>query len=85
MERVRLVVVLRLLACELQIQRDLIALVHHGALTPRHAADVEALQTRDRLQILFGACDELVGGGGFLGVSPEDDDVRKHDGGEVGL
>lgn len=76
-----LVVVLLLLGLELEIERDLVALIDDIAVARDHATDVEADEAGDGAQIFLRAGDERVGGIGDLGLGPEDDDVGKHAGG----
>ena len=54
-ERVHLVIVLRLLAGENQIQRNLIGLIHHRAMAAGHLADVKMQHAWDRFEILIRA------------------------------
>ena len=72
-----LVIVLGLLAGENRVQRDLIGLVHDGALAADHLADVEMREAGDGLEEFMGAGDDGIGGLGFGGVGPENDDVTE--------
>ena len=73
-----LVVVLRLLVVELEVQRDLVALLDDRPFAFHHAPDVETVYAGDGAQIFLHACDQGVGGIGDFGFRPEDDDVGKH-------
>ena len=75
MLRVGLVGVLGFLVRENQIECDLISLVHNRAVTGRHSADVEMKYTGNRLKVLIGAGDQLVGCGWYGGFSPKDNNV----------
>jgi hypothetical protein len=80
MQRMHLVIILLLLGLELEVERDLIALIDDIAVALDHAADVEALHAGNGTQIFFRAGEERIGGVGNLGLGPEDDDVGKHAG-----
>jgi hypothetical protein len=73
-----LVVVLCLLAVELQIERDLIALIDHIAMAPDHPPDMETPHARDRPQVFLRPGEQRVGGSGNLRLGPEDHDMGKH-------
>lgn len=73
-----LIIVLRLLVGEDEVQRDLIRLVHHRAVAADHFAHVEVQHAGDRREILLSAGNQLIGGLRVGGVGPENDNVRKH-------
>ena len=73
-----LIRLLRRLARENQVQRDLIALIHDGARAGCHLADVKLQHARNDLEIFVRAGDEFLGRVRLRGVSPKDDDMRKH-------
>lgn len=76
--RVNLIIVLRLLAGEGGVQRDLIGLVHNGAGAADHLADVEKCEAGDGFKKFVGAGDDGIGGLGLRGVGPENDNVGEH-------
>ena len=78
MPRVHLVVVLLLLRLEDQIQGDLITLIDDVAMAFDHSSDMKAEHARNRPKVFFRAGDQRVRGIGFVGVSPENDNVGKH-------
>jgi hypothetical protein len=73
-----LVGVLRFLVRKNQIESDLVRLVHDRAVAGGHFADVVVHYAWDGLEIFVRAGDQFIGGGGIVGVRPEDDDVREH-------
>lgn len=75
MQRVHLVIVLRLLGGEHEIECDLIGLIHHGAMAADHFADVEAQHTGDGFEILVCASDQFIRRIGLRRIRPEDDNV----------
>lgn len=70
-----LVIVLRFLVGKYQVKPDLVGLVHHGAMTGCHLADMEMERSRDGLQELVGSCDQLIHSSRILRIGPKDDDV----------
>ena len=80
MQRVHLVIVLRLFAGEHDIERDLIRLVHHWAMARYHLADMKMNDARDRRQILLRTRDEFVRGLGLGWGSPKNHDMGEHAG-----
>jgi hypothetical protein len=74
-----LIIVLRLLASENGVERDLIALVHDRAVAAHHFADVKMRDAGNGLQEFVRAGDDFLGGVRFCRVGPENDNVRKHD------
>ena len=77
-ERVHLVIVLRLLGLELDVQRDLIALIHHAPVARNHFADVKILHPGNPRKVMLRARHEFFGGGRLFRKGPKDDDVGKH-------
>src|SRR5438128_1386 len=57
-QRMDLVFILRFLIRKDQVQSDLIALLHHRAMTGRHFADVKAEHPGNGLQIHPGSCEQ---------------------------
>ena len=76
---VHLVIVLRLFVFEDEIQRDLVGLVHDGAVARDHFADVEVEAAGNGFQILVGAGNQFIGGGGIGRIGPENDNVLEHE------
>ena len=81
MQRMHLIIVLRLFARENEVERDLIRLVHDWAVAADHLADVELEHAGDGLEILVGAGDEFIRRAGLRRIRPKNDYVRKHAGG----
>jgi len=65
MQRMHLVFVLRLLARENGVERDLITLVHDGPVAGDHFADVKMPEAGNRLQKFVRAGDDFIGGMGI--------------------
>jgi len=76
--RMHLIIVLRLFAGEGRAQCDLIGLVHDGPVAANHLADVEMREAGDGLEKFVRAGNDGIGGFGFGGVGPENDDMGKH-------
>ena len=76
-QRMDLIVVLRLLVREHEVQRDLIGLIDHGPVAANHLAHVKAEHAGDGLEVLFATRDEIGGGVGFVRMGPEDDNVTE--------
>jgi hypothetical protein len=76
--RMYLIVIMRLLRIENQIERDLIRLIHHGPVALYHPSDMEALHSRNRPEVLLGTRDQFIGRLGILWISPENNNMRKH-------
>ena len=74
-QRMRLIIILRLLAREHNIEGNLIRLVHHRPVAGRHLADMKVNNTRDRRQIFLCAGDEFVGRLGMGRIGPKNHDV----------
>ena len=70
-----LIIVLRLLAGEDGVQRELIALINNRTRAARHFADVEMRDAGNVFQKLVRAGDDFLGGVGFGRVGPENDNV----------
>lgn len=77
--RVDLVIGLLLFVFELKIECNLVTLIHHIPVAGDHPANMEAGYAGDRAQVFFCAGDQFIGGVGFIGICPEDDDVREHE------
>ena len=78
MQRVLLVVVLRFIAVEDNVERHLLGLVHHRPMAPGHLADMKMNNARERRQKFPGSGDQFVRGLRIGRVGPENHDVRKH-------
>ncbi len=78
---VGLVVVLRFFGIEDDIQADGVGLFDHGTFAGGHFTDVEMDDAGLDVEVLVSAFDEDIGGFGFGGVGPENDNVREHGGG----
>jgi hypothetical protein len=76
--RMILVFILSLCALELNVQRDLVRLVHNIAMASRHLTDMEIHNAGDWRQVLRGRGDKLSRGIRLAGVGPKDDYVREH-------
>ncbi len=83
-ERMDLVIVLRLFGIELDVKRHLVGLIDNGAVTGRHSADVKRANARDGFEVLIGARDKVLRGLRLVRIGPENDNVRKHWGEIVG-
>jgi hypothetical protein len=77
-QRMHLIIVLRLLGRENEIERDLIGLIHDGAMAANHFADVKLQHARNGLEILIGPGDQFFRRVGLRRIRPENDYVRKH-------
>ena len=75
MLRMHLIIVLRLLAGEDGVERDLISLIHDRSRAGGHFADVKMRQTGNGLEKFFAASNDAVRRFGFRRVSPKDDNV----------
>jgi len=75
MLRMRLIIVLRLLAGENSVERDLISLVHDGPRAADHFADVKMREAGNGLQEFVRAGDDFVSSVRFCRVGPENDNV----------
>jgi len=78
MERVRLVVVLRLLVRKNNGESNLISLVHNRTKACSHFARVEMQNAGNGPQIFLYAGQQLVGSFRVRGISPEYDNMREH-------
>ena len=76
--RMILVFILGLFALELNVQRDLVRLVHNIAMASRHLTDMEIHYAGDWGQVLLGCRDKLSRSIRLAGVGPKDDDMREH-------
>jgi hypothetical protein len=76
--RMILVFILSLFALELNVQRDLVRLIHNIAMASRHLTDMEIQNAGDWHQVLLGRADKLSRSIRLGGVGPKDDDVREH-------
>ena len=79
-QRMNLIGFLCCLALKLDTQRDLIALLHHGSMTWRHAAHVEIHNARHIAEVFVRASNEVIGGTWLAWIGPENNDMRKHSG-----
>ena len=73
-----LVFILCLFALKLDVQRDLVRLVHNIAMASRHLTDMEIHNTWDWHQVLLGCRDKLSRSIRLAGVGPKDHYVREH-------
>ena len=78
MLRMHLIILLSFLVRKDQIQSDLISLIHHRAPAGRHFANVKMEHARDRFKIFICADNQFIGSFCVGGISPENDNVRKH-------
>ena len=75
MKGVHLVIILRFLVSEDQIQPDLIRLIHNGSMTLHHPSNVDMLNARNRAQILFGSSNQFVRRLRIVRVGPKNHNV----------
>ncbi len=78
MQRMHLIIVLRLLVWEDQIESDLIGLINDGSMAWDHPAHMKTKHTGDRFQVFFRAGNQFLGGRSFIVFGPKDDNVREH-------
>ena len=78
MKRVRLIMVLRLLAVEHDIESNLIRLIHDRPMAGRHFANVKMRDARNRREVPFRAGNQLIRRFGISRVGPENHHVGKH-------
>ena len=78
MLRVILIFVLRPFRLKVEIQGDLVTLIDHRAVASRHFPGVEAHHAWNGRKVFFGVRDDFVRGVWLGGISPKDDDMRKH-------
>lgn len=75
MERVHLVVILRFLISEDQIQPNLIRLIDNGSMTLNHPSNVNMLNARNWAQILFGSSNQFIRRLRIVRVGPKNHNV----------
>ena len=75
MLRMHLIFVLRLLAREDGVERDLISLLHDRPRAADHFADVKMREAGNVLEKFIPARDDFIGGVRFGRVGPENDNV----------
>ena len=75
MLRMHLVIILRLLARENRVERDLIRLIHDGPRAAGHFADVKMREAGNVFQKFISASDDGICRFGFRRVGPENDNV----------
>jgi hypothetical protein len=73
-----LVIVLLLFVLELQMERHLISLVDHIAMTLRHPPDMKAQHPWNWTQIFLGPGEQIFDGIGDFRFRPENDNMGKH-------
>jgi hypothetical protein len=79
MLRMRLIFVFRVLVRENNVQRDLITLLHDGAIALHHFAGAKFNNARNVFEKLICRREQFIGRDKIVRVGPEDDDVGKHD------
>jgi hypothetical protein len=79
MLRMRLIFVFRVLVRENNVQRDLITLLHDGAIALHHFAGAKFNNARNVLEKLICRREQFIGRDKIVRVGPEDNDVGKHD------
>jgi hypothetical protein len=75
MQRMHLIIILRLLAGENRVERDLISPIHDRPRAANHFADVKMRQAGNGLEKFFGTSDDFIGGFGLGRIGPEYDNV----------
>jgi hypothetical protein len=75
--RVQLIFVLLVLVAKFDVERDLVRLIHNGAVTARHFANMEVFDARDAFQKFIGTGYHRVGGLGLGGIGPKNDHVAE--------
>jgi hypothetical protein len=75
MLRMHLIIVLRLLAGENGVKRDLIRLIHDGPRAAGHFADVKMREAGNIFEKFISARNDFIGGAGLGRVGPKNDDV----------
>ena len=78
MPRVFLINILRGLVIKNQVQRHLVRLINHVPMATRHCATVIVHQAGDVLEIFLRAGEQFFRSIGHLGLSPKNNNVRKH-------
>ena len=76
--RMHLVIVLRFLVREDQIESDLIGLIDHRSVARRHSANVIVKNAGNPFKISIRAFDQFISGFGILRIGPEYNDVGEH-------